>query len=303
MNKNSSILNNNFYIFILILLLIIMLFMLSPKNPEGFNINVSKIKLNSNEQFQAQTVNNNFNFSQTVDKSKTYLTLHRDIVNDTYILKNDIIKLYDNTKDEDSAIIDIDFYYFHILNVEYNEENHYKLEVINNDTFAAFNNKTKLNRAKVMGNKYENTLLSSELTFSRSLPSSDGDYELTFNITKNDKNGDPVPDVEERKKLMKIFQEEEVIEIHHENIEIDDRLFFIKKNSITDGKLILNNKKTGLTITNKDQILIKKFSINEIIKEYYLEQKQNNIDYLVTKSKIENFGRIVDDIKEKINKD
>ena len=276
--------------------------MLSPKNTDGFNINVSKIKLNSKEQFQVQNVNNNFKFSQNSDKSKTYLTLHRDIVDDAYILENDIIKLYDNTKDENNEIIDVNFYYFHILNVEYNEENHYKLEVINNTALIPFNNKTDLNRAKVMGNKYENTLLSSELAFTVS-SSQDGDYELTFNITKNDKSGNPIPDLEERKKLMKLFQEEEVIEIHHANIEIADRLFFIKTNSIATGTLILNNKQSGLTITDKTQILIKKFSINDIIKEYYLEQKQNNIDYLVTKSKIKNFGRIVDDIKEKIPED
>ena len=292
-NKQSSILDNDFYIFILILLLIIMLFMLSPKDKESFNINVSKIKLNKKEPFQTEQFKTPTNtikkFSADLLGTTFNLTLNKDIVEDTFILKNDIIKLYDTNNVED-------FYYFNILNVEYNPENNYILEV---DFFnpKELNEKTNLNSVKVIGNKYENCVLSSSIIFQEHTTSEEGDYELVFDT--KDSEGKLLIDPDEKEKIMNNFQEEEVIEIHHPNIEIDDRLFFIKK--MTDNKIILNNKNDIKVIPQRDPILIKKFDLNEIIKEYYKEKKQYNENYLVTKNKIKNIGLLVDNIKETMN--
>jgi len=296
-NKQSSILNNDFYIFILILLLIIMLFMLSPKDKESFNINVSKIKLNKKEPFQTEQFETPTDtpkfFLAEMEGTKIYLTLNKGIVEDTYILKNDIIKLYDTDNEED-------LYYFNILNVEYNLENNYKLEIENlppNTPKDELNEKTNLNSVKVIGNKYENCVLSSSILFQEHTDTEEGDYELVFNNT--DGVGAFLINPDEKEKIMNNFQEEEVIEIHHLDIKIDDRLFLIKK--ITDNKIILNNKNVRLVIGQGDRILIKKFDLNEIIKEYYKEKKQYNENYLVTKNKIKNIGLLVDNIKETMN--
>lgn len=299
-NKQSSILNNDFYIFILILLLIIMLFMLSPKDKESFNINVSKIKLNKKEPFQTKEVktptNTIKNFSAEIgidgDVPKLYLTLNKDIVEDTYILKNDIIKLYDTDNEED-------LYYFNILNVKYNPEYNYILEV---DFFTPkeLNKKTNLNSVKVIGNKYENCVLSSSIIFIKHIKSEEGDYELVFN--EIDGEGKLLIDPDEKEKIMNNFQEEEVIEIHHLNKDKKMSLlglFFIKKKE--SSKLILTNQDDNLEISKGDQILIKKFDLNEIIKEYYKDKKQYNENYLVTKNKIKNIGLLVDNIKETMN--
>lgn len=296
-NKQSSILNNDFYIFILILLLIIMLFMLSPKDKESFNINVSKIKLNKKEPFQTEqfetpTDTPKFFLAEIGEDNKFYLTLNKDIVEDTFILKDDIIKLYDTKEKKDP-------YYFNILNVEYNPDNNYKLEVdyIN---LGKLNNKTNLNSVKVIGNKYENCVLSSSIIFQEHTDSEEGDYELVFN--EIDGVGEFLINPDEKEKIMNNFQEEEVIEIHYSN---KDKkmgllgLFFIKRKSLT--KIILTNQYDKLEIPDVDQILIKKFDLNEIIKEYYKDKQTYNENYLVTKNKIKNIGLLVDNIKETMN--
>jgi hypothetical protein len=298
MTKQSSILNNDFYIFILILLLIIMLFMLSPKDKEGFNINISKIKLNNKEPFQEGIVSPSNCNEQNIfcvkfddNGGKFYLILNKNIVEDDYIVKNDIIKLYNTANEENIE-------YFNILKVEYNPDNNYKLEI---DAVKIQDvNKINFDSAKVMGNKYENCVLSSSIIFRKHDTPGEGDYELVFD--NKDTKGKLLIDPDEKEKIMNNFKEEDVIEIHHESIAEENRLFFIKKISMVGNKIILNNKNNTLIIPEGEQILIKKFDLNEIIKEYYEDKKQYNINYLVTKKKINNIGHIVDNIKETMNK-
>lgn len=301
-NKESSILNNDFYIFILILLLIIMLFMLSSKDKESFNVNISKINLNKIEPFQIglntnKTTNNN-NFKIEVSDSNIFnLTINKDIVEDTYILKNDIIKLYSTTNK------DI-FYYFNVINVEYNVKNDYNLEIENVPfDIDILNSENLLNSVKVIGNKYKNCVLSNTIELKKIDELEEGDYELIFNNIDN--QGKLLIENNEKDKIMKHFNEDEVIEIYNKDIEPDKRLFLIKKK--LENKIILINKENisdniieNIKLETK-QILIKKFDLNDIIKEYYKTKKQFNINYLVTQNKIKNLGAFVDNINETMN--
>jgi len=303
-NKESSILNNDFYIFILILLLIIMLFMLSSKDKESFNVNISKINLNKIEPFQIglntnKTTNNN-NFKIEVSDSNIFnLTINKDIVEDTYILKNDIIKLYSTTNK------DI-FYYFNVINVEYNVKNNYNLEIENVPSeidINVLNSENLLNSVKVIGNKYKNCVLSNTIELKKIDELEEGDYELIFNNIDN--QGKLLIENNEKDKIMKHFNEDEVIEIYNKDIEPDKRLFLIKKK--LENKIILINKENisdniieNIKLETK-QILIKKFDLNDIIKEYYKTKKQFNINYLVTQNKIKNLGAFVDNINETMN--
>mgnify|MGYP001561801355 CR=1 FL=1 len=303
-NKESSILNNDFYIFILILLLIIMLFMLSSKDKESFNVNISKINLNKIEPFQIglntnKTTNNN-NFKIEVSDSNIFnLTINKDIVEDTYILKNDIIKLYSTTNK------DI-FYYFNVINVEYNVKNNYNLEIENVPSeidINVLNSENLLNSVKVIGNKYKNCVLSNTIELKKIDEPEEGDYELIFD--NKDNQGKLLIENNEKDKIMKHFNEDEVIEIYNKDIEPDKRLFLIKKK--LENKIILINKEIisdniieNIKLETK-QILIKKFDLNDIIKEYYKTKKQFNINYLVTQNKIKNLGAFVDNINETMN--
>ena len=269
--------------------------MLSPNTNECFPLHLSHLKLNNKEPFQEGIVSpsscneqNNFCVKFDDNGGKFYLILNKNIIGDDYIVKNDIIKLYNTANEENIE-------YFNILKVEYNPDNNYKLEI---DAVKIQDvNKINFDSAKVMGNKYENCVLSSSIIFRKHDTPGEGDYELVFD--NKDTKGKLLIDPDEKEKIMNNFQEEEVIEIHHPNIEIDDRLFFIKK--MTDNKIILNNKNDTLVIQSRAQILIKKFDLNEIIKEYYKEKKQYNENYLVTKNKIKNIGLLVDNIKETMN--
>lgn len=300
MNKKSSILNNDFYMFILILLLIIILFLLSQKK-DNFTVNISKIKYNKREPFMLNNFtnvededkneieqNNNIRVKISDDTKSLYLIINRNIVENNYILKNDIIKIYDTENDKDE---DKDFYY-NVLKVEYDPNNNYKLTVDLLNVNKLNENPT-LNRVKVVGNKYKNSILSSSINFKKNTTLEDGNYELVFN--NKDKNGNL--DIEEINKQMKNFEEEEVIEIDHKSFELDDRLFLIKNINFAKNKIILNNKNENLEIPNTDRILIKKFDLNEIINDYYKEKKEYNVNYLVAKNKIKNLGLLLDNIK------
>ena len=314
-NKNSSILNNDFYIFILILLLIIMLFMLSPKNKDSFNLDISKIKLNIKEPFQFNFTGDHFKFDNTdAGSGNIYLILSRYMDNLPHIKKNDIIKFYNANKT----------YYFKIDNVEYLTNKNYKLKIQPTDYNSKVENRVNLKGEEellpeligsdtnrdyeviVVGNTNENCILATGLDLiSDSNSEIDYDYDLVFSS-----------DIEQFKDLIKIFNEGDVIELIPSDNKKTEELnkknqFLINKIDKDNKTLKLNNSKT---IANTDgyskkilvdkEFLIKKVDLNDIVEKYHNDQKTHYhyTQHLRIKNEAINLGIMVDRIKEQMNR-
>ena len=331
MSKTSSILNNDFYIFILIFLLIIMLFMLSPKNKERFNINISKYKLKDNkndnknnkytyEPFLNDVLNKYYEVKTETEgnKVKTTLTVSSEIVEDTYILKNNIIKLYNTKTDKESQARNVNYFYFNIVDAQIIDDKFILSSdtIMENDKITALNNNRELDSIKVIGNTTKNALL------------------IPGNILLNDVTPDLynlvfTQHVDLYQKMNNIFNNNDVIElVEHSKPEIKNKLFLIQ--DIIDNKIklkiskpieepiieIINppsnceefadssnpNPNQNCIIYSTNDILIKKFDLNEIIQDYYREIKKYNVDYLLRKKNIKNLNNTLDNIKERINK-
>jgi len=313
-NKNSSILNNDFYIFILILLLIIMLFMLSPKNKDSFNLDISKIKLNIKEPFEFSFTGDHFKFDGDVDNNNLHLILSRYMDNLPPIKENDIIKKF-YIDPEDNATHKNNFH-FHIKNVEYLTNKNYKLKIPVIDAQKKADINTIHNELStdikykviVVGNTNENCILATGLEFEKNNSEDEVDYNLKFtNIQEEFKDF---------KDLIKIFNEGDVIElIPSDNKETEElnkkNQFLINKIDEESYTLKLNNSEIiattdaggkDINILVDKEFLIKKVDLNDIVEKYHNDQKTHYTDHLKIKNEAINLGIMVDRIKEQMNR-
>lgn len=315
-NKNSSILNNDFYIFILILLLIIMLFMLSPKNKDSFNLDISKIKLNIKEPFEFEFTGDHFKFDVDVDNDNLHLILSRYMDNLPPIKENDIIKKF---YIDPAHKTHKNNFHFHIKNVEYLTNKNYKLKipVIDAKKQADINKQHELLSKKsyikykviVVGNTNENCILATDLEFETNDSDAEVDYNLKFtNIQEEFKDF---------KDLIKIFNEGDVIELIPSDNKVTVELtnnnnkFLINKIDEKTKTLKLNSSETiattdadgkDINILVDKEFLIKKVDLNDIVEKYHNDQKTHYTEHLRIKNEAINLGIMVDRIKEQMNR-
>jgi len=332
-DKHHKILNNDFYIFFLIILLIIMLFMLSCSVKNNFNVNFSQLKLTKNNN-NNESFDNDIKYTpyllkiyRTPSNTKYFiLTLKREIVEDLYIKKNDIIKLYDSNKVDGDSTNPIKFqeneFYFKIDKVEFDEKKNFKLTIsdINfttyldshkqtiNDYFENYKDKA-LMKVKVVGNQSKDSILSNNITLTNIDSSTAG--EIKCDLTLKLKNKDGNIDHNINQNLKKNFKADDYIKLKLSNTTgspINE--FIFKIDSITDNN---DDDSITFTLTNNDQTneqytisevttnmltFITKYNTDDILEDFYDDQLEYNKEYLLTKNKIENYKHILNNIKE-----
>ena len=338
-DKHHKILNNDFYIFFLIILLIIMLFMLSCSVKNNFNVNFSQLKLtnnnnnNNNESFEDQkyTPYQLKNYTSETSDPIFILTLKREIVEDLYIKKNDIIKLYDSNKVDDDSTNLIKFqeneFYFKIDKVEFDEKKNFKLTISdinfttyleshqqNINTYFEQHNATADMKVKVVGNQSKDSILSNNITLTNIDSSNTGEIKCYLTLKLTDEVGTIDHNINQN--LKKNFKADDYIKLKLSNTtdsSINEFIFKIDSiNDIDDGD---GDGSIAFTLTNNDQIneqyaisevnptmltFITKYNTDDILEDFYDDQLEYNKKYLVTKNKIENYKHILNNIKEQI---
>jgi hypothetical protein len=313
--------------------------MLSCSVKNNFNVNFSQLKLtnnnnNNNESFEDQKYTPyqlKKHTSETSDPDYFILTVKREIVEDLYIKKNDIIKLYDSNKVDDDSTNTIKFqeneFYFKIDKVEFDEKKNFKLTISdinfttyleshqqNINTYFEQHNATADMKVKVVGNQSKDSILSNNITLTTIDSRTAG--EIKYDLTLKLKNKDGNIDHNINQNLKKNFKADDYIKLKLSNTtdsSINEFIFKIDSiNDIDDGD---GDGSIAFTLTNNDQInekytisavptnmltFITKYNTDDILEDFYDDQLEYNKKYLVTKNKIENYKHILNNIKEQI---
>ena len=171
---------------------------------------------------------------------------------------------------------------------------------------------------KVIGNQHKQSVLTENVQLLiQENKGNDIHYELVFKLLDNIRKnaaGVPLNDKKLNDKIFNFYKIDDTIEIISSSVNTleANNLFVVKEkyydtiantttlylNTLNKDVNEINDDTTVTTNGKKEEVFITKFDLNEIIKEFYESQTQYNIDYLVTKNKIEKYGTIIDTIKE-----
>jgi hypothetical protein len=287
-----------------------------PYNTENYPIRIIESK---NMSLKRNIINS---------KNEYILNIKKQSVDGTYIYKNDILQIHDTTVPKEDLILNKNLFFFKVDNVNFDTNNNFIITINDINTITKLDNDydemkiiTEINYnnnliVKVKGNLYKKCILTDNAQL---LKSTDGNksiqYELVFNLLDNrrtDRDGTPLNDKKLNAKIKDFYKIDDNIEIISKNINSleENNIFIVKKtqyDTFNDSTtLYLNTISKDVKEINKDddavkeELLITKFDLNEILKEFYESQTQYNIDYLVTKNKIQNYGDMIDNIKDKV---
>jgi hypothetical protein len=262
------------------------------------------------------------------NKNEYILNINKKAVDGTYIYKNDILQIYDTTVPKEDLKLNKDLFFFKVDNVSFNTNNNFIITINDINTITKLDNDydemkiiTEINYnnkliVKVKGNQYKKCILTDKAQLLKSKKRNKSiQYELVFNLLDNrrtDGDGTPLNDKKLNAKIKDFYKIDDNIEIISKHINpVQANNIFVVKGTHYDTTthtttLLLNTSSKDVKEINKDdaavkeEFLVTKFDLNEILKEFYESQTQYNIDYLVTKNKIQNYGTMIDNIKEKI---
>jgi hypothetical protein len=300
-------------------------------NSETINYNKNKYPIRiinaQNMLLTRQKINGKYEYKLTIDKKS---------VDNTYIYKNDILQIYDESVPKEDLILNKTLFFFKVDNVSFDKNNNFIITINDINTINKLdndynNNKMKIiteinynNKliCKIIGNQYENSIITDNAQLLNSNKNESIQYKLVFNLLDNrriDKNGNPENDKKLNKKIKDFYKIDDTIEIISKNVNsLEANNIFIIKETYFDPSnysttLYLNTNNKDVKEINKDdkddkdsksvkeEFLVTKFDLNNIIKDFYESQTQYNIDYLATKNKINNYKTIIDNIKKQVD--